>query len=400
MMGGDEVGKRTILFIMAVLILLIPSTCVKAVEDEYSARREVIESQMDKIDMEEVQEVLDSLSGEVNEYMPSINARDMVKGLVTGKLDVSPGQIIAGIGRYLFAQVLVNINLLVKLVVLSVIYAVLRNIQTSFGNGIVGELAQMSCMLVLIAIAVQSFAVAMDVGSSAIDSMVAFMQAFLPTLLALLAAIGGITSTALLQPIIAVSIGFFSTMFKNILIPVIFFSAILAIVNNISEKFHLSKLSSLLKQGCIGFIGLVLTVFIGIMTIQGVAASTVDGVTIRTAKFAVDSFVPIVGGFLSDAVETIVGCSLLIKNAVGAFGLISLFVIVAFPILKIISLVVIYKVCAAVIEPIAQGELVKCLNEMAGSLMLLFATVASVAFMFFISVTIIIGAGNAALMMR
>lgn len=400
MMGGDEVGKRTILFIMAVLILLIPSTCVKAVEDEYSARREVIESQMDKIDMEEVQEVLDSLSGEVNEYMPSINARDMVKGLVTGKLDVSPGQIIAGIGRYLFAQVLVNINLLVKLVVLSVIYAVLRNIQTSFGNGIVGELAQMSCMLVLIAIAVQSFAVAMDVGSSAIDSMVAFMQAFLPTLLALLAAIGGITSTALLQPIIAVSIGFFSTMFKNILIPVIFFSAILAIVNNISEKFHLSKLSSLLKQGCIGFIGLVLTVFIGIMTIQGIAASTVDGVTIRTAKFAVDSFVPIVGGFLSDAVETIVGCSLLIKNAVGAFGLISLFVIVAFPILKIISLVVIYKVCAAVIEPIAQGELVKCLNEMAGSLMLLFATVASVAFMFFISVTIIIGAGNAALMMR
>lgn len=393
-------GKRTILFIMAVLILLIPSTCVKAVEDEYSARREVIESQMDKIDMEEVQEVLDSLSGEVNEYMPSINARDMVKSLVTGKLDVSPGQIIAGIGRYLFAQVLVNINLLVKLVVLSVIYAVLRNIQTSFGNGIVGELAQMSCMLVLIAIAVQSFAVAMDVGSSAIDSMVAFMQAFLPTLLALLAAIGGITSTALLQPIIAVSIGFFSTMFKNILIPVIFFSAILAIVNNISEKFHLSKLSSLLKQGCIGFIGLVLTVFIGIMTIQGVAASTVDGITIRTAKFAVDSFVPIVGGFLSDAVETIVGCSLLIKNAVGAFGLISLFVIVAFPILKIISLVFIYKVCAAVIEPIAQGELVKCLNEMAGSLMLLFATVASVAFMFFISVTIIIGAGNAALMMR
>lgn len=89
------------------------------------------------------------------------------------------------------------------------------------------------------------------------------------------------------------------------------------------------------------------------MTIQGMTAATIDGVSIRTAKFAVDSFIPVVGGFLSDAVETIVGCSLLIKNAVGAFGLISLFSIIAFPALKVISLVLIYKVCAAVIEPVA-----------------------------------------------
>ncbi|MBA1337012.1 MAG: Stage III sporulation protein AE [Firmicutes bacterium] len=392
--------KRAALVVIMVLLVFGPSTCAWAAEEADSSRQGVIDAQIDRIDMDEMQRVLNSLNEDVQEYMPRLSAKDMIKGLATGKVGISPGQVIAGIGRYLFSQVLANINLMAKLIVLSVIYAVLKNIQTSFGSGMVGELAQMSCMLVLIAVAVQSFALAMDVGSRAIDNMVLFMQAFLPALLALLAAMGGIVSTALLQPMIAVSIGFFSTMFKNILMPVIFFSAILAIVNNISESFHLSKLSSLIKQGCVAFIGLVLTVFIGIMTIQGVAASTADGVTIRTAKFAVDNFIPIVGGFLSDAVETIAGCSLVIKNAIGAFGLISLFVIVAFPILKIISLVVIYKVCAAIIEPIAQGQLVKCLNEMAGSLLLLFATVASVAFMFFVSVTIIIGAGNAALMMR
>lgn len=390
--------KRVILLVITLVIL--PTVCAAAADGESEINRGVLESQLEKLELDEIQGVLDSLNRETAQYIKPINARELILGLISGDIGISAGEVISGIGKYLFAQVLLNINLLAKLVILSIVYAILVNIQDSFGNGMVSELAKLACMLVLTAIAVQSFSAAVSIGSDTIDSMVRFMQFFLPTLLALLAVMGGVTSMALLQPIIAVSIGFFSTVFKNFLLPVIFFSAILAIVNNLSEKFHLSKLSTLLKQGCVAFIGLILTVFIGLMTIQGVTASTVDGVSIRTAKFAVDSFIPIVGGFLSDAVDTIVGCSLLIKNAVGAFGLIALFIMVAFPIIKIISLVLIYKVCAAVIEPIAGGQLVNCLNEMAGSLLLLFATVASVALMFFVSVTIIIGAGNAALMMR
>jgi len=387
------------LLIVSVLTLL-PSVCAAISPDEAGPLEGLIEQQVENLDLGDVQGVLDSLNREVEEYMPPINAVQLIKGLVKGDIGITPAEVLSGMGRYLFAQVLANLSLLAKLVVLSIAYAILINIQDSFGDGTVSELARITCMLVLTAIAVQSFWAAVKVGSSTIDSMVVFMQVFLPSLLALLAVMGGITSMALLQPVLAVSIGFFSTVFKDILLPVIFFSAILAIINNISEKFHLSRLASLLKQGCIVVIGLVLTVFIGIMTIQGVTASTLDGVSIRTAKYAVDNFVPIVGGFLSDAVETIVGCSLLIKNAVGAFGLIALFSIITFPVLKIISLVLIYKICAAVIEPVAGELLVRCLNEMAGSLMLIFATVASVALMFFISVTIIVGAGNAALMMR
>ncbi len=392
--------KNTVSLLLAVAFAILPQLCEGAAAESKNPMEGLIEQQVENLNLGDVQRVLESLNREVEDYMPSINATRLVKGLVRGDVGLSPSEVLTGMGRYLFAQVLANINLLAKLVVLSIANAILCNIQDSFGNGTVSELARITCMLVLTAIAVQSFWAALKVGSATIDSMVVFMQVFLPTLLALLAVMGGITSMALLQPVLAVSIGFFSTLFKDILLPVIFFSAILAIVNNISEKFHLSKLASLLKQGCVVLIGLVLTVFIGIMTIQGVTAATVDGVSIRTAKFAADNFVPIVGGFFSDAVDTIVGCSLLIKNAVGAFGLIALFTIIAFPVLKIISLVVIYKVCAAVIEPVAEGQLVRCLNEMAGSLLLLFATVASVALMFFISVTIIIGAGNAALMMR
>lgn len=386
--------------VLAAAVMVIPFTHGQAMEQDQPEREEILQSQLESIDMEEMQQLLNSLNQEAKGYIPEIKARDLVKALATGRFNVSPRDIISGMLKYLFAQVLANTNLLAKLMVLAVIYAVLHNIQGAFDNGVISQLAQIACMLVLIAIAVQSFGTAMGIGASVIDKMVLFMQAFLPTLLALLAAMGGITSTAILQPVVAVSVGLISTFLKELLLPVIFFSAVLAIVNNISEKFHLSRLASLLKQGCIAVLGLILTIFIGIMTVQGITASTIDGVSIRTAKFAVDSFVPIIGGLLSDAVDTIIGCSLLVKNAVGAFGLVSLFMIVIFPILKIVSLILIYKISAAVIEPVARGQIVNCLNDMASSLLLLFATVVSVAVMFFVSVTIIIGAGNAALMMR
>lgn len=386
--------------VLAAAVMVIPFTHGQAMEQDQPEREEILQSQLESIDMEEMQQLLNSLNQEAKGYIPEIKARDLVKALATGRFNVSPRDIISGMLKYLFAQVLANTNLLAKLMVLAVIYAVLHNIQGAFDNGVISQLAQIACMLVLIAIAVQSFGTAMGIGASVIDKMVLFMQAFLPTLLALLAAMGGITSMAILQPVVAVSVGLISTFLKELLLPVIFFSAVLAIVNNISEKFHLSRLASLLKQGCIAVLGLILTIFIGIMTVQGITASTIDGVSIRTAKFAVDSFVPIIGGLLSDAVDTIIGCSLLVKNAVGAFGLVSLFMIVIFPILKIVSLILIYKISAAVIEPVARGQIVNCLNDMASSLLLLFATVVSVAVMFFVSVTIIIGAGNAALMMR
>ena len=58
------------------------------------------------------------------------------------------------------------------------------------------------------------------------------------------------------------------------------------------------------------------------MAIQGLTGSTYDGVTLRTAKFAMDKFVPVVGGMFSGTMDTLIGCSLVVKNGVGVMGLI------------------------------------------------------------------------------
>ncbi len=361
---------------------------------------ELILQQLENIDTTALNEVIKKINMETDGFVPKLDIKNTIFSLLKGDETFTVKDTINGMFKYIFREVIANSSLLAKLVILSILCAFLSNLSSAFESDAVGKLAYMVCYLVIIAIAVQSFSLATSIGITAINDMVTFMQALLPILLTFLMAMGGITSTAMFHPVILGSVGIISTLVKDIIVPIIFFAAILSIINYLSEKIQVSKLASLLKQLCIVLMGFTLTIFTGIITIQGVAASTTDGVAIRTAKFAVDKFIPIVGGFISDSVDTIMGCSLLLKNGIGALGLIALAIIVAMPLLKILSLILVYKVASAVIEPITDGQLSSCLNDMSKSMVMLFAAVLTVAIMFFIAITIIVGAGNMTLMMR
>ncbi|MDR5658196.1 stage III sporulation protein AE [Serpentinicella sp. ANB-PHB4] len=361
---------------------------------------EIIINQMDDIETEELQEILDGVSHDLNDLVPQLEIRNFLLKLIRGEEIVSFREIINSSLQYLFREIVANWKLLGQIVILSVICGILSNLQSAFENDAVGKLAYNVCYLVIGSLTIRSFYIAVNLASETIDTMVTFMQVLLPILLAMLLAVGGIASSAFLHPFLLGAIGFIGTIIKNVVLPLILFSAVLSIVNNFSTKIQVSKLATFLKQIAAVILGFIFTIFVGVISVQGLTSSTVDGVTIRTAKFAVDKFIPIVGGFLADAMDTVIGCSLILKNALGAIGFITIFLICLLPIIKIIALIVIYKLCAAVIEPLSQNNLVKCLNEMSGSLVLLFATITSVAIIFFITITIIVSTSNITVMMR
>jgi stage III sporulation protein AE len=287
-----------------------------------------------------------------------------------------------------------------KLLILSIFCAILQNLHNAFEEDTIGALAYSLCYILIIIMAVKSFNDAMTIGVHAIDTMVGFMQALLPTLLALLAAVGGITSSAVFQPLLFSSIVLITTLIKVFVMPLILFSAVLSILNNLSDSINISRLASLLKQVAVGALGLVLTAFTGVITVQGIASASVDGATIRTAKFAVDNFIPIVGGFLSDAFDAVVSCSMILKNGIGIAGFLILLLICSFPLIKMLSIVLIYKVTSALIQPILDNQIVQCLNDMSNAMLVLLTCVIAVAVMFFMALTVIMGVGNMAVMVR
>ncbi|HPU35900.1 MAG TPA: stage III sporulation protein AE [Bacillota bacterium] len=351
-------------------------------------------------DLLEIQEYIDRLDTEIKSAVPQVHFREMVNKLVKGELEWQPSQIFNQLVKQLFKEVVANFDLLGKLVVLAVICAVLQNLMTSFANSSAGQLTYSVTYLVLITLAIGSFTIAVNAGREVVDTMVTFMQALTPVLLTLLVAVGGLASAAIFSPVILATLSIFGTLIKDIVLPLLFFVAILGIVGNLSEQFKVSNLANLLKTVAMGLMGLFSTIFLGVLAIQGVAGAVGDSVTFRTAKFSVDAFVPVVGGMLSDALEAVISSSLLLKNAVGIAGMAVIGTVMVIPLLKIITLAFIYKLAGALIQPIGSGQMVDCLNTLGNNLLLIFATVATAGLLFFFTITIVVGVGNISVMLR
>jgi len=364
-------------------------------------RNQMIEEQYQVSGAQAVEDTANQLiSQETKEIIQNFDFGSVTKELSGGKFEINAGSLFSRILRFFMKEVYLNIKIMIQLIVLSIMCGLLTNLQSSFGREGIGEIAFFTCYIFLTAIFVQSFSSVIRIGSEVIDSMVIFMQSMLPTLMTLLISTGNITSASMFQPIVIFSVQMIAGIVKNLLLPLLLCATSLAIISNVSDKFHISKLVGLLKQMVKWSLGMVLTGFIGVITVQGLTASVVDGVGTKTAKFAVGNFIPVVGGILSDAVDTVIGCSLILKNAVGVAGLMVILLICMVPIIKIAALIGIYRITAAVIEPVSDNRIIQCIGDLASSITYVFAMVVSVAVLFLLSITIIIGAGNLSAMLR
>ncbi|AEG61297.1 stage III sporulation protein AE [Desulforamulus ruminis] len=358
------------------------------------------EGQVAELEMNKLEEFVEHLNQEVEGAIPHFGFQEMVSQLIKGDFSWQLSDILTGLLKYLFKEVVANASLLGKLVVLAVICAVLQNLMSAFDRGTTGKLAYAVSYMVLVSLAVGSFALALNIGREAVDNMVHFMQALLPLLLTLLAAMGGVASTAIFHPIIFGAIAAIGTVVKVIIFPLIFFSAVLTILSNLSERFQVSRLADLMKTVGMAVMGLCSTVFLGLLALKGVAGSVTDGIAIRTAKFATDAFIPVVGGMFSDALDAVIGSSLLIKNAVGIAGVVVIFTLTILPMLKIFAVAFVYKLAGALIQPVGDKQMADCLTALGNSLLGIFAAVAMVGLLFFFAITIVVGMGDLMTMLR
>lgn len=338
------------------------------------------------------EDIYDQLSG--------ISLAELFDDVRQGKLDLELSDIFNALLRYFCREFLTHTSLLGKLIILGALLALIEHLQNAFEQNTVAKLAHALGMLILLTVALSSFAIALNTGRDAIGNMVGFMQAMIPVIMTLMAAMGNLTTVALMQPVIFISSNILATLIQNIVFPLIFCAAVLSIVSSLSERFKVSRLADLIRDGSVLLVSLVLTIFIGILGIQGVAGAVTDGVGLRTVKFLTGSFVPVVGGVLTDAVDAIVGCSLFIKNGVGVIGALAILIMCALPVIKILSAAVMYRLAAALLEPIGARQLSETLHLLGNYLFIVFGAVAAVGLMFFIVLTIIVGLGNFSVMLR
>ncbi len=245
-----------------------------------------------------------------------------------------------------------------------------------------------------------NFADIIALAKTTIQNLVGFSYSLLPILLTLMMTTGNIVSAGAVQPIILFLITFIGNIITGLLLPLILIGTALSIISKVSDKVQIDKLSKYFKSSVVWILGVCLTIFVGVLSLEGTLTSSVDGVTAKTAKAAVSNFIPVVGKILGDAVDTVIGCSNILKNAVGIVGVIVVIGICVLPIIKLTILTATYYIAGALCQPIADDKIVSLLSGMGDTFKVLLAMLISVSVMLVIGITLVVKISNSGLMYR
>lgn len=359
----------------------------------------VVDEQLGKLGIEDVKKYWDDLVVKYGGYLPESQKGSFME-FVKGEKNFSIEEWMVGLLKYLFHELLANGKLLGTLIMLTIFSALLQSLQSAFDKSSVGKIADAVVYMVLIVFALNSFYVVMTYARDAIQTMIDFILALLPILLALIATGGGVVSVSFFHPIIVFLMNTSGMLMNYIVLPLLLLATILSIVSTMSDQYKVTKLSKLLQNVSVSIIGIFLTIFLGVLSVQGTATAVADGIAVKTAKFVTGNFIPVVGRMFTEAADTVLSASALLKNTIGIVGVVILLLIVAFPAIQIFCIAFIYKFAAAVLQPVGGGAIIQCLDIIGRSIIYVFACLAIVSLMFFLSITIIIAAGNITLMMR
>ncbi|CAM3242683.1 stage III sporulation protein AE [Sporolactobacillus spathodeae] len=354
--------------------------------------------QLQQLDTSQIDKYWDKLVNDYNGFIP--NSDPSFKSFVQSNKQGFFQKTLQGMLHYFLNELIVSSKLLGTLILLSVFATVLQAIQSAFEQKAVAKVAEFVVMLALLILLLNSFNVAIDFTKDTVDQMGHFMLALLPLIFGLTAAAGGVTSVAFFHPMIIFLVNMSGWLVSLFIMPLLFLSALLAIVSTLSENYKLTRLSKLMQTVALFTMAAFFAVFLGVMSVQGVAVSLSDGLLVKSAKFFTANFLPVVGRMFTEAADTVLGASVLLKNTVGIAGLIILFCITTFPLLKVLSLAFIYNVASAILQPLGGGPVIDCLGIMAKCMFYLFSALAIVSLMFFLALTIIITSGNVSMMVR
>jgi len=359
------------------------------------SQEDILESQQKSLNISEFTKEAEKYSKEV---FPDIDVGELLNSAISGKIDNE--KILNGIFKLLGTEVKTSITVLGSILVIVIIHSILKTISEHTGNQSIGQVTYYIQYILIVGLIMSNFASIVQMTRESVNNLVGFNYTLIPLLITLLLTTGSIVTVGMIEPVLLFLITFIGNLISNVIIPIVLAATVLSIVSQLSDKVQIDKIAKFFKSSVVWVLGIVLTIFVGVLSLEGTLSSSVDGITAKTTKAAVSNFIPVVGKVLGDAVDTVLGCANILKNAVGIVGVVIIISICILPILKLATLTIFYHLTAALCQPIADGKIVKLLEQMGDTFKILLAIVCTVSVMLIIGVTIVIRISNSGMMYR
>ncbi len=361
--------------------------------DSNNDSQEILQDNIDKnlsqLDVEALEELFSSLDSDFKSLFGE-DVVSTVKGIIKGTYRGDFSSFLSVIFKGLGKCVLDVLPMMLTVIAVAIIYSLFEGLTSSFAQKSTRKIIYFATYSAIIVLVMAQVGSIIGIVTSTINNIKLLMESIFPILLTLTALLGGVNSSAFFSPLMATLTTFITAFISSVIIPFFIATIAFSIVGNMTSSVKLDKLTGFFKSTATYVLGGVFGIFIAFLTFQGLTGGVIDSISIKTAKFAMQSYIPILGGYLSDGFDLMLASLVLIKNSMGIVSLLMVLGIIALPTLKIVTLSLALKLASGIIEPLCDKKFSKMLQSMSSNLTLLIVSLLGVAFMFLLTVMLVI----------
>lgn len=350
--------------------------------------------QLDHLDFTSIDKMMQEINFDMMQVFGTGSFKEKLQEIISGEFKDGYTSVFQAILGLILDGVLAFVPLFALIIAIGVLSSFISNLSPNSKNQTISDIIHFVCYSIIIILIFSAVVRLISLTTETLANIKMQMDLIFPILLTIMTALGATAAVSVYQPAVAIFSSVIMQLFTSIIMPLFIFTLVFNVVGNLSSNMQLKKFHEFFHSSFKWLVGTTFTVFTAFMSIQGITAGSFDKVSIRTAKFAIKSYIPIIGGYLSDGFNVIMASGVLIKNAVGLAGLLIMFFTILMPVLELFVLKLGLNLTAAVLEPIVDKRISNFIMAVSKTLIMLLTTILAVAFMYFIMIGLIVSTAN------
>lgn len=332
----------------------------------------------------------DEIDGSLKELFPGeqLNFKETLLGILSGDLEFSLkllGRLVKDQIGYAFTSSRDN---LIHMLLIALLAAVFSNFSRMFQNRQISDISFYALYLLLIALAISSFEAVVNWVRGGIEALTAFMGVFCPLyFLAVSIARGSVTSVAFYHLVLFL-IFLTEALILNFLLPILHIYMMVRVLNYLSEEDYLSKFAELIEMAVSWILKTALACIVGLNVIQGLISPAIDTVKRSVITRSAEA-IPGIGDAIGGMAEVAIGTAVLVKNGIGMAGAVISIALCVVPLIQVACIAILYKLAAAVIQPVSDKRIVGCIETVGEGCRLLIGVIFTTGFLFLLTIVVV-----------
>lgn len=355
----------------------------KTEEDADALQEQMEEALLSEFDFQEIEESL-------QEMFPKekISFGDVVTSLMSGNAKDTGRIFLDFLSDLLAYEFKYNRKNLVYILLVSLAAAVFSNFAGAFQNRQISDISFYVLYMLLITLCLTSFQTAIQGLEGRLGSLVEFMQVLCPSYFLAVAFASGSTTSLFFYNVILLLIFVVELVIIRFLLPVVHIYIMVRILGNLTGEDFLSEFAELIHKIVTWVLRTLLACVVGINVVQGLLAPAIDALKRSTLTRTAEA-IPWVGNVMGGAAEIFLGTAVLIKNGIGMAGAVIAVVICAVPIIQMGLMALMYKLAAALVQPVSDKRITACISGVSEGYELMVRMIFTVGLLFLLTIAVV-----------